>query len=203
MRCTVAAGGTGCLDRLGIYGLRAWHRSRADEAGLAAARVAAGSEGARAGACLSSAGRGCCGLFVRRVVAALRASRGDAGRFCFSSPLVPDRHPRLARSPRDPQSLLTRLSSLLHSFQSSPTMYSTLLSVALFSSLAIQGALADFTVNTPEITQVRPSSPVTEGHSLTRPSPTFSASLSSSPGPAPARRPTTSPSSPARTPATM
>ena len=43
-------------------------------------------------------------------------------------------------------------------------MYSTLLSVALFSSLAIQGALADFTVNTPEITQVRPSSPVTEGH---------------------------------------
>ena len=48
LRCTVAAGGTGCLDRLGIYGLRAWHRSRADEAGLAAARVAAGSEGARA-----------------------------------------------------------------------------------------------------------------------------------------------------------
>ncbi|RPD60119.1 hypothetical protein L226DRAFT_535052 [Lentinus tigrinus ALCF2SS1-7] len=36
-------------------------------------------------------------------------------------------------------------------------MYSTLLSVALFSTLAIQGALADFTVNTPaEITQCEP-----------------------------------------------
>ncbi|KAI0719321.1 hypothetical protein C8T65DRAFT_636324 [Cerioporus squamosus] len=35
-------------------------------------------------------------------------------------------------------------------------MYSTLLSVALFSTLAIQGALADFTVNTVEITQCEP-----------------------------------------------
>ena len=33
-------------------------------------------------------------------------------------------------------------------------MYSTLVSVALFSALAIQGALADFTVDTPEIVQV-------------------------------------------------
>ncbi|KAM5532616.1 hypothetical protein V8D89_013742 [Ganoderma adspersum] len=32
-------------------------------------------------------------------------------------------------------------------------MYSTLVSVALFSALAIQGALADFTVETPTITQ--------------------------------------------------
>ncbi|PIL35538.1 hypothetical protein GSI_02266 [Ganoderma sinense ZZ0214-1] len=32
-------------------------------------------------------------------------------------------------------------------------MYSTLVSVALFSALAIQGALADFTVDTPTITQ--------------------------------------------------
>ncbi|KAI0359822.1 hypothetical protein OH77DRAFT_1434240 [Trametes cingulata] len=35
-------------------------------------------------------------------------------------------------------------------------MYSTLVSVALFSALAIQGALADFTVVTPEITQCEP-----------------------------------------------
>ncbi|TBU42370.1 hypothetical protein BD309DRAFT_830704, partial [Dichomitus squalens] len=35
-------------------------------------------------------------------------------------------------------------------------MYSTLLSVALFSALAIQGALADFTVETPTITQCEP-----------------------------------------------
>ncbi|KAI0635970.1 hypothetical protein C8Q77DRAFT_1051646 [Trametes polyzona] len=35
-------------------------------------------------------------------------------------------------------------------------MYSTLISVALFSALAIQGARADFTVNTPEITQCEP-----------------------------------------------
>ncbi|KAI0775171.1 hypothetical protein BD413DRAFT_603146 [Trametes elegans] len=32
-------------------------------------------------------------------------------------------------------------------------MYSTLLSVALFSALAVQGALAEFTVNTPEVKQ--------------------------------------------------
>ncbi|EIW57596.1 uncharacterized protein TRAVEDRAFT_126304 [Trametes versicolor FP-101664 SS1] len=36
-------------------------------------------------------------------------------------------------------------------------MYSTLVSVALFSALAIQGALADFTVNTPEIVQCVPT----------------------------------------------
>ena len=36
------------------------------------------------------------------------------------------------------------------------TMYSTLVSVALFSALAIQGALADFTVDTPTVTQVPP-----------------------------------------------
>lgn len=36
-------------------------------------------------------------------------------------------------------------------------MYSTLVSVALFSALAIQGALADFTVNTPEIVQCEPT----------------------------------------------
>ncbi|KAI0833526.1 hypothetical protein BC628DRAFT_1308047 [Trametes gibbosa] len=35
-------------------------------------------------------------------------------------------------------------------------MYSTLVSVALFSALAIQGALAEFTVNTPEIVQCEP-----------------------------------------------
>ncbi|KAI0649073.1 hypothetical protein C8Q79DRAFT_1007640 [Trametes meyenii] len=35
-------------------------------------------------------------------------------------------------------------------------MYSTLVSVALFSALAIQGALAEFTVETPEITQCEP-----------------------------------------------
>ncbi|KAI0671782.1 hypothetical protein C8Q78DRAFT_1078551 [Trametes maxima] len=35
-------------------------------------------------------------------------------------------------------------------------MYSTLVSVALFSALAIQGALAEFTVETPEIIQCEP-----------------------------------------------
>jgi hypothetical protein len=35
-------------------------------------------------------------------------------------------------------------------------MFATLFSVALFSSLAIQGALADIAVGTPKLTQVRP-----------------------------------------------
>ncbi len=35
-------------------------------------------------------------------------------------------------------------------------MYSTLLSVALFSTLAIQGALADFAVNTVDLVQCEP-----------------------------------------------
>ena len=71
----------------------------------------------------------------------------------------------LASLPRD-RPLLTRLSSLLHSLHVALTMYSTLVSVALFSALAIQGALAEFTVSTPaEISTVSlslsPSEPFT------------------------------------------
>ncbi|KAH9846677.1 hypothetical protein C2E23DRAFT_569073 [Lenzites betulinus] len=35
-------------------------------------------------------------------------------------------------------------------------MYSTFISVALFAAVAIQGALADFTVDTPQITECEP-----------------------------------------------
>ena len=70
----------------------------------------------------------------------------------------------LASLPRD-RPLLTRLSSLLHSLHVALTMYSTLVSVALFSALAIQGALAEFTVSTPaEISTVSLSLPLRALH---------------------------------------
>lgn len=96
------------------------------------------------------------------------AHAGEAARICFS---FTDRRlrllPLLSPSPHPPRGLLARilrllitlLSSLLrslHSRRHTPTMYPTLVSVALFSALAIQGALADFTVVTPpEFVQVR------------------------------------------------
>ncbi|KAL7279227.1 hypothetical protein ACG7TL_007067 [Trametes sanguinea] len=97
------------------------------------------------------------------------AHAGEAARICFS---FTDRRlrllPLLSPSPHPPRGLLARilrllitlLSSLLRSLPTrrhTPTMYPTLVSVALFSALAIQGALADFTVVTPpEFVQCEP-----------------------------------------------
>lgn len=100
---------------------------------------------------------GCLALFVQRWLPGYRAhAKSVPPSRPFSSHLVslppPSSPPARTRVPL----LLIRLSSLLRSLHVALTMYSTLVSVALFSALAIQGALADFTVETPTITQVRP-----------------------------------------------
>ena len=97
-----------------------------------------------------------------RMVARPHAGRLPAFAFHLASPHL-SLH-AFASLPRD-RPLLTRLSSLLHSLHVALTMYSTLVSVALFSALAIQGALAEFTVSTPaEISTVSLSLPLRALH---------------------------------------